>query len=276
MSFVEATPEFVAAAAGIWPGSGRRSAPPTPLHWVRRRVCWPRRRRGVGEYRRTLRRALPGLSGAQRPGGRVSQPVRATDERRCHAVRLGRGGQHHAVADRGGPGVGGRAGTGGERRPGPFRSGRTRGPADGGGGTRRHRGDARTGRHAGRGGSGGIGDAGLGHYAGRCGAGGHPGLRPGQFSGRGPAGGIGGDAGRPSRGGHADRGAAADPAAPAMPVSARTAATLPPRRTRRNRRRRRYAGCRSFPRDGLSDQNTVCAYRIRRGTASATLTRIPQ
>ncbi len=104
------------------------------------------------------------------------------------------------------PGVGGRAGTGGERRRrGHVCAGRARGTAGGGGDAGRGRSDAGTGRHAGRGGSGGIGDAGIGQHAGRRGAGGDAGLRFGEFAGRHvgghAAGSVGGDTGRhPRRG----------------------------------------------------------------------------
>ncbi|WP_269474752.1 PE family protein [Mycobacterium avium] len=69
----------------------------------------------------------------------------------------------------------------------------------------------RPGRHAGRGGPRGIGDAGLGHRPGRPGPGGDARVRAGRFPVPRAAGGfVGAGAGRHARGGRAARGGAAD------------------------------------------------------------------
>ena len=87
MSFVQATPEFVEAAAGDLARIGSTiTSANTAAMGPTSGVLAPRRRRGVGDYRRAFRCAFPALSGAQRPGDRVSQPVRRADERRRGAV----------------------------------------------------------------------------------------------------------------------------------------------------------------------------------------------
>jgi hypothetical protein len=78
MSFLIAAPEMVAAAATDLARVGSTLSAGNAADIVGDRG---RRRRGIGEHRRVVWRARPGVSGAERAGGDVSQPICAGPHR---------------------------------------------------------------------------------------------------------------------------------------------------------------------------------------------------